>query len=297
MIVLFTPHTGSSNLGDEIIHLYVKKFLSNTHPDEQIIELPSQLLFFSRRANKHLRNASKIYIGGSNLFSMRFPRIHQFAGIVSLILSRRKAVLLGVGQHSYEPRTWPLNKLLWRSVLDISSTHLLRDEQCCESILNLGRNAINSGCITLNDVESFRVRSINERENIVFTLTYYRENIDRDKAFMEFLSSTKKNIYFWPQDYQDIEYLKSLNSHLSFSYLEPNLKSFTSALENNSIYIGTRLHAGIHALNLKVPSYIYLIDNRSIEMSKDQRIIGFNSLQELSNLYATNNYHYEKAIQ
>lgn len=297
MIVLFTPHTASSNLGDEIIHLYVKRFLRNIHPDEQIIELPSQLLFFSRRANKHLRNASKIYIGGSNLFSMRFPRIHQFAGIVPLILSRKKVVLLGVGQHSYEPRRWPLNKLLWTSVLDDSSIHLLRDQQCCESILSLGRNALNSGCITLSAVVPFVVHNLEKIENIVFTLTYYRENIDRDKAFVQYLYSLEKNIYFWPQDYQDIEYLKSLRSDCNFNYLEPNIESFTVALDSNSMYIGTRLHAGIHALNLKVPSFIYLIDNRSIEMKKDQRIIGFESLDNLNELLKKNNYNYEKNNQ
>ena len=40
----------------------------------------------------------------------------------------------------------------------------------------------------------------------------------------------------------------------------------------NIDYVGTRLHAGIHALNNKVRSIIIAIDNRAIEMGKDFKL-------------------------
>lgn len=37
----------------------------------------------------------------------------------------------------------------------------------------------------------------------------------------------------------------------------------------NVDYVGTRLHAGIHAMNYRIRSIIIAIDNRAIEMARD----------------------------
>ena len=52
--------------------------------------------------------------------------------------------------------------------------------------------------------------------------------------------------------------------------IEPDLHAYTAALQSGKIdYVGTRLHAGIHALNQKVRTIILAVDNRATEMGKD----------------------------
>lgn len=46
--------------------------------------------------------------------------------------------------------------------------------------------------------------------------------------------------------------------------------AYEAVLKSGDIdYVGTRLHAGIHALNHKVRSIIIAVDNRATEMGKD----------------------------
>ena len=51
----------------------------------------------------------------------------------------------------------------------------------------------------------------------------------------------------------------------------PNtLEAYEAALNNGGVdYVGTRLHAGIHALNHKIRSIILAVDNRATEMGRD----------------------------
>ena len=43
-------------------------------------------------------------------------------------------------------------------------------------------------------------------------------------------------------------------------------------IQGNVDYVGTRLHAGIFALNHKVRSIIVAVDNRAIEIAKDTNL-------------------------
>ena len=85
-----------------------------------------------------------------------------------------------------------------------------------------------------------------------------------------------EKVYFWPQGWNDMEYIKSLNIKdlESIKIVPPYLKSFDDLLENNDVdYVGTRLHAGIRAIQKKRRALILSIDNRASEISND---IGMN---------------------
>ena len=59
----------------------------------------------------------------------------------------------------------------------------------------------------------------------------------------------------------------------SIQIIPHNLKSYDSLLENDEVdFIGTRLHAGIRAIQFKQRSIIIGIDNRALEMGKDFNI-------------------------
>ena len=68
------------------------------------------------------------------------------------------------------------------------------------------------------------------------------------------------------------EYLMQLvqNIKINLEIISPNLRSFDFILENEDIdYVGTRLHAGIRAVQKSVRTFIVTIDNRAKEISKD----------------------------
>jgi len=67
-----------------------------------------------------------------------------------------------------------------------------------------------------------------------------------------------------------MEYLRELIDVKRVEIIPNDFESYTKALTCTDVdYVGTRLHAGIHALNLGVRSLIVAIDNRAIEMGKD----------------------------
>ena len=78
-----------------------------------------------------------------------------------------------------------------------------------------------------------------------------------------------RKIYFWPQGSGDIDYFAHLKCKAEV--IAPSLKAFDSVLadEPSIDYIGTRLHAGIRALQHKRRAIIIGVDNRAAEMSKD----------------------------
>jgi len=79
----------------------------------------------------------------------------------------------------------------------------------------------------------------------------------------------------WIQGSKDRAYIESLTSDVQ--YIAPKLSAFDTFLEKESCeYVGTRLHAGIRALQKRRKALIIGIDNRAIEMRND---IGLNVLE------------------
>ena len=68
----------------------------------------------------------------------------------------------------------------------------------------------------------------------------------------------------------DYEYVQSLKCGNNIVFLSPRLDAYNEILDKGNIeYLGTRLHAGIRALQKGIRSFIIAIDNRSREMHKD----------------------------
>ena len=90
---------------------------------------------------------------------------------------------------------------------------------------------------------------------------------------MEFLKKNYSECYIWIQAYDDYEYLKQLGCADNIKTISPSLSCFDEALLSGEFdYVGTRLHAGIRALNQKVRSIIVGVDNRALEISKDTNL-------------------------
>jgi hypothetical protein len=114
---------------------------------------------------------------------------------------------------------------------------------------------------------------IEKSENVVFTLTDYRADFSNDKLLLEILIQSYKKIYFWPQGSHDLVYLVSLDVDIlkKVKLISPNLLSYDNCLKKDESidYIGTRLHAGIRAMQFKRRAVIIGVDNRAIEKKID----------------------------
>ena len=63
---------------------------------------------------------------------------------------------------------------------------------------------------------------------------------------------------------------QTLNIPENLTTIPASLKAYEDALRKGGVdYVGTRLHAGIHALNFKIRSIILAVDNRATEMGRD----------------------------
>lgn len=290
MIIVADPSIASDNAGDAIISRYVRSCIQEVFPGVETIAVPTQLNSFSRRLDRLLSDSGLIIIGGSNLISGRFPRIHQWANLYQFLPHASRVILLGAGWHQYEKNFWPGNKLLLRSLLS-NNIHAARDQYTFQKLSSLGVKAINTSCPTLWKLNGVSVKRPNQINQIIFTLTYYHRNPERDLEMIRSLKNIAKNplISFWPQSYSDIKYFNSLSvRHLIDRIIPMGVSGFEHCLKmEGTVYVGTRLHAGIHALNLGVPAYIYGIDNRATEISKHTFLPVFNSIDHLEELISS----------
>jgi polysaccharide pyruvyl transferase WcaK-like protein len=272
MIVFADPSISSDNIGDKIISRYARAEVELLFPNEDIVSTPTQLVTCSRRLGRLLASARGIIVGGSNLLSHRYPRLHQWGNIHQYIKYGSKVHFLGVGWHSYERRVWPFNQALFGSFAN-SPVHSVRDSYTQKKLETFGVRSINTSCPTLWNCKDF-AQSLAKPSHLICTLTYYRRNKKRDTRFLELVAQQSVELgcktFFWPQSRGDIDYFHLLNvDRGQFEILPSSLSEFESLLSGGAVYVGTRLHAGIHALNNGVPAFIFAIDNRALEISND----------------------------
>ena len=134
---------------------------------------------------------------------------------------------------------------------------------------------INTGCPTLWRLTSEFCHSIpmHKAKNVVTTIADYRPDECRDNYMLEILSRNYENVYLWLQGSNDKEYLSKLNLPNNLIIIPESLEAYEAQLKKGQIdYVGTRLHAGIFALNHHIRSIIIAVDNRAIEIAKDTNL-------------------------
>ena len=104
----------------------------------------------------------------------------------------------------------------------------------------------------------------------LITLTHYRADPEADKAFIRLVKKHYSQVYFWPQQAGDLNYLVKLGEGDGVTILESWLEAYDAVLQQGDLdYLGSRLHGGIHALNHRCRTLIFGIDNRATEIAKD----------------------------
>lgn len=290
--IIFDTAIGSSNLGDHIIMDAVNQIIEDLFEDDFVINIATHQRIHTFDL-PILRKYDLALVGGTNLLKNDNIRDSQWKiGLKELLAFRHKAVLLGVGWWQYQDTAISAySRFLYRNILSPHFLHAVRDGYTLQKLASIDiRNVINTGCPTVWMLDEAHCRqiSVEKKPLVVTTITDYMRHPEKDRQMLDTLLKEYDGVHVWLQGSKDKPYLEQLmgeNSRLNF--IAPKLSAFNRFLEENDCeYVGTRLHAGIRALQKKRRAIIIGIDNRALEMRKD---IGLNVLErsrmeELSDL-------------
>jgi polysaccharide pyruvyl transferase WcaK-like protein len=271
-IALYDTSVGSPNIGDQIIMQSVESELAGLLPYAFVNRIPTH-----DRIGKHgrrlLRKADLVVAGGTNLLFSSWRRQRQWRlTLRDLAAIDRKLVLMGTGWASYLPPPGFIARKAYESMLSRDLLHSVRDSYSQKQLACAGvSQVLNTGCPTLwrlpEDIASRVPAVIGKR--VITTLTDYRPAPEQDARMLETLKRLYPQTLLWMQGRDDLAYFKSLGVD-GVGLLRPSLAAFDEALqEDGTDFAGTRLHAGIRALQKGRRALIISVDNRAKEMGRD----------------------------
>ena len=271
IISIFDTSIASYNIGNQIIMDAINLELKDMFPQAFFIKLPTEDIKKNARKYNYISNSS--FVGGTNILNSDIRKYRQWDLSFHNIYRLSNIILMGCGWYQYEniPVTtytkWAFNRILSKKYI-----HSVRDEYTKRKLEKIGIKAINTGCPTIWRLDQNILKSISpiKKNKVVITLTDYNRKPQRDKELLRICFQEYSEVYLFPQGTGDINYIKELGFLNDINFVEPNVESFNKLLESGEVdYIGTRLHAGIRALQKSVRSFIIGIDNRATEMSLD----------------------------
>lgn len=191
-------------------------------------------------------------------------------------LNYRNVILLGAGWGVYQDECSDYSKMVYRSLLHPNIIHSVRDHYTEEKLKQAGiRNVINTGCPTMWQLtpEFCRDIPLKKAKNVITTVTDYRKNAEQDNQMLKILGRNYEKVYLWLQGVSDEKYLGLLKTPDNLEIIPAGLDEYEARLNKGEVdYVGTRLHAGIFALNHHIRSIVIAVDNRAIEIAKDTNL-------------------------
>jgi polysaccharide pyruvyl transferase WcaK-like protein len=270
-IALYDTSVGSPNLGDQIIMEAVERQVAQLFPDAFVFRLPTHDRI-GKYGRRELRDADLVIAGGTNLLFSHWRRQRQWKLVwrdISAI--SRKLVLMGTGWTNYQsPPDW-LARRAYRGLLSNTLIHSVRDGYSQRLLASAGfASLLNTGCPTLWALgEDKAHRAAGAGRRVITTLTDYRKDPARDREMLGTLLTHYKEVKLWTQGKGDLDYFKTLDVQ-GISLVSPSLQAFDDELSvEETDFAGTRLHAGIRALQKGCGSLIVSVDNRAREMGGD----------------------------
>jgi polysaccharide pyruvyl transferase WcaK-like protein len=270
-ITVFNTFISSANMGDAIIMDYSMQQLQSVFPEAYFFHAPTH--DYARRASyKFIRNTTEQIVCGTNLLHDKMYIYNQWKINLIDAAMLRNVSLMGVGTSSYYGKLDWYSRWLYKSVLSNSRIQSVRDSYTKEVMHKAGfKNVLNTGCPTTWKLtpEFCQTISTQKAQSVITTLTDYDGYATTDKEVIDLLSKNYEKVYLWIQGFYDVELAEKLGITDKVTFIAPHLEAFDKILGNEDVeYIGTRLHAGIRALNFKRRTCILAVDNRAIEMGK-----------------------------
>ena len=273
-VIRFDTSIGTDNLGDNIIMYYCNKILDKLFPTHSFLSIGTHLMP-TQEQEKKVKQTKYKFVCGTNLLTSHIE--HYWNWIlpdgIRKKMNYRNVILLGVGWGEYQDACSDYSRMVYRCMLNPCLLHSVRDQYTLEKLQQAAfTNIINTGCPTTWSLTPEFCKKIPEKkaQNVVTTITDYRRDPEHDNEMLAILSRNYDHIYLWLQGKQDEAYLHTLEVPANLTTIPSTLDAYEAVLQQGNVdYVGTRLHAGIHALNHKVRSIILAVDNRATEMGND----------------------------
>lgn len=272
--IRFDTSIGTDNLGDYIIMQYCNKILDELFPLHNATYIGTHQI--PTQKQEHAVNQTKYkFVCGTNLLTSHIE--HHWNWILPDGFRQKQnysnVILFGVGWSEYQDICSDYSKMIYREIINPCVLHAVRDQYTLEKLKQIGfTNIVNTGCPTTWALTPDFCKKIPtaKANKVITTLTDYRRDDKRDNEMLNVLSRNYDHIYLWLQGKHDEEYLHTLNVPDNLTTIPRSLTAYEKALNmGDTDYVGTRLHAGIHALNHKVRTIILAVDNRATEMGCD----------------------------
>jgi len=270
-IMLFDTAVSSRNLGDQIIMESTRPLLRLIFPKCIFVNAPTHE-YTGTEALKLMEKSEYSFVCGTNLLASHANDYKQWKlqGTDAFLLSG--LTLLGVGWWQYQERPNAYTQFLYNRILSDTAMHSVRDGYTKKQLTAAGvTNVLNTCCPTTWWLTKRHLASIprEKQDVVVFTFTDYARNLEADNAITAELAQRYRKVYCWLQGSNDYEYAQSLQSN-SIEYIAPSIEAYAEFLEvTDCDYVGTRLHAGIRALQAGRRALILAVDNRATEIAND----------------------------
>lgn len=271
VVAIFDPSSGSANLGDQIIVESCVKEISRIAP-ETFFFMVSLHQPLTKKIRARIAQSDLAVVAGSNMLNTRFN--HQ-ASLTRWRFGLRDSldvndvILMGVGWNRATDWINPVGSYILRRGLSPRSLHSVRDQLTLEKASRIGIGSVlNTSCPTLWQIGRQGDSPVEPKpigKTAVATLTFNERAPQQDKYMLEFLAKRFGKVYFWPQGIGDLEYFQSLNPLGIFEALPGTLEAYDALLEERGeiVYVGTRLHGGIRALQKRRLALIVSVDHRA----------------------------------
>lgn len=276
-IVVFNTAVSTDNLGDYIIMRYCSPILHELFGERQYIDISTHRIP-SKEEEKIVTEIKYKFVCGTNLLTSHIEQWWNWRlpdGFQGK-LPYRNVILMGAGWGVYQDECSEYSRLIYRSLLNPSVLHSVRDQYTKDKLKAAGiKNVINTGCPTMwNLTPEFCRRIPREKSlDVITTITDYRRDITQDNLMLNILGRNYRTVYLWLQGKEDEEYLSNLQFPSNLKVIPRSLDKYEDILNQGGVdYVGTRLHAGIFALNHRIRSIIIAVDNRAIEIAKDTNL-------------------------
>ena len=276
-VIRFNTAENTDNLGDYIIMKYCGDVLNELYHECEFIDIPTHCLPLHEQ-EEQVKKTKQKFVCGTNILTSNVEVHWNWCLPEGLRrkLDYRNVILLGAGWKNYEGECSEYTEMIYKSMLNPVVIHSVRDQYTEKMLKKAGiPNVVNTGCPTMWRLTPEFCQNIPRKKarNVITTITDYRQNVDNDSQMLKILGRNYEQVYLWLQGKHDKEYLETLSVPSNLVPIAGGLDIYEQYLERGNIdYIGTRLHAGIFALNYCIRSLIIAVDNRAVEIARDTNL-------------------------
>lgn len=259
------------NTGDAIIMESCEKELGEVMKIERMLHVPTHRLI-RKDEREILFHAPLKILCGTNILSGHMYSYGLWK-IGKEIAPYKNTVLMGIGAASYDQSFDWKTKQFFLAILSPHYQHSVRDLEAEKLLHRMGiQNVLYTACPTMWKLTKEHCARIPKEKGtkVLCTITDYAKDTVRDRQMIDILKECYDEIYLWIQGDGDLEYVKTLNLMDGIQIVPRRLEELDRILSMKGLdYVGTRLHAGIRALNFGHRSIVIAIDNRATSISKD----------------------------